>query len=341
MSIIFQVVVAIFVFGLLVFVHELGHFTVGKLSGMKVNEFAVGMGPSIWSTQKGETKYALRLLPIGGFVAVEGEDENSADPRAFCNVALGKRILFVCAGAIMNLVLGFLILSILVGMRNTLPTTIIGGFREGASSNTQLQVEDQILRINGSPVFTSNDISFSLVSDRDGIVDFTILRDGKKLNIPGVNLGLQTLEDGTRLINLDFYVKSAPKTVLDGLRYTTLWMLSIVRQVWMSFGNLITGNFSMSELSGPIGVSTVIGQASTAGIKTLLLLVGFITINIGVFNLLPVPALDGGRLIFLLIELVIRRPVNRKYEGLVHAAGFILLMGLMLVVTFQDIMRLL
>ena len=151
---------------------------------------------------------------------------------------------------------------------------------------------------------------------------------------------MQVEEDGTRLINLDFYVFSKQKTFFDSVQYTFLWMFSIVRQVWLSLANLLTGNFTMSELSGPVGVSTAIGQASSAGFTTLLMLIGFITVNIGVFNLLPVPALDGGRLIFLLIELILRHPVNPKYEGYVHAAGFVALMGLMLVVTFNDIIRL-
>lgn len=191
MSIVFQVVVAVFVFGLLIFIHELGHFTVGKLSGMRVNEFALGMGPAIWSTQRGETKYALRALPIGGYVAVEGEDEDSSDPRAYCNVRLWKRILFVCAGALMNLLLGFVILSILVGMRQSLPTTVVGGFHEGAQSNARLQAGDRILRVNGSRVFTSNDISFSMVSDKDGVVTFTVLRGGEKLELRDIDFGMQ------------------------------------------------------------------------------------------------------------------------------------------------------
>lgn len=340
MNIVFQIIIAVLVFGFLIFFHELGHFTVGKLSGMRVNEFAVGMGPSIWHKQKGETKYSLRILPIGGYVSVEGEDEGSSDPRAFCNVRLWKRILFVCAGALMNLLLGFIILSFLVGMRSTLPTTIVSEFRDGATSNAYLQRYDKILKINGTSVFTSNDITFSMISDKDGVVDFTVLRDGEKLEIPAIDFGMQVAEDGTRLINLDFYVFSQQKTFLSGVKYTFLWMFSIVRQVWLSLINLITGNFTMSELSGPVGVSSAIGQASSAGLNTLLLLVGFITVNIGVFNLLPIPALDGGRLIFLLIELVLRHPVNPKYEGFVHAAGFVALMGLMLVVTFNDIVRL-
>lgn len=340
MSVVLQVIIAILVFGLLIFIHELGHFTVGKLSGMRVNEFAVGMGPAVWSKQRGETKYALRMLPVGGYVSVEGEDEDSSDPRAFCNVMLWKRILFVCAGALMNLTLGFVILSILVGLRESLLTTVISEFRPNAASSASLHVDDKILKVNGSSVFTANDITFSMVSDKDGIVDFTVLRDQKKVAVPAVNFGMRTMEDGTSVIDLDFAVYSTPNTFWGGAVYTVQWMFSIVRQVWLSFVNLVTGNFTMSELSGPVGVSTVIGQASTQSISTLMLLIGFITVNIGVFNLLPLPALDGGRLVFLLIELVMRRPVNPKYEGAIHATGFILLMGLMLVVTFNDIIKL-
>ena len=340
MSTMVQIIIAVLVFGLLIFIHELGHFTVGKLSGMKVNEFAIGMGPTLWSKQKGETKYSLRALPIGGYVAVEGEDEGSTDPRAFGNVALWKRIIFVCAGAFMNVVLGFLILSILVGLRTNLPTTVVAQFKEEATSSSQLQVNDKILSINGSRVFTSNDIVFSLISDRDGAVDMTVVRDGNKLSLEGIKFGMTTDENGQKFINLDFYVYSTPKTFWGSVQYTVMWMFSIVRQVWMSLINLITGNFALSELSGPVGVSSAIGQAAADHFTTLLTLVGFITVNIGVFNLLPLPALDGGRLIFLLIELVIRRPVNPKYEGIIHATGFLLLMGLMLVVTFNDIVKL-
>ena len=302
MRILLQAVVAVLVFGLLIFIHELGHFTVAKLSGMRVNEFAIGMGPVLWRSRRGETQYALRLLPIGGFVAVEGEDEDSSDPRAYCNVRLWKRILFVCAGALMNLLLGFALFAALVGQRDVLPTTTVSQFHSDAAAASQLQIGDRILRVNGSR-------------------------------------GMQVLEDGTRVVNPGFYVATEPKTFWGGARYTVLWMISIVRQVWFSFLNLITGNFKLSELSGPVGVSTVIGQASTMGLGTLTTLVGFITVNIGVFNLLPLPALDGGRLLFLLIELVLRRPVNPKYEGAIHTAGFVLLMGLMLVVTFNDILK--
>lgn len=341
MNIFFQIICAILVFSLLIFIHELGHFSVAKLSGMLVHEFSIGMGPKLFSWQRGDTAYSLRLLPIGGFVSVEGEDENSENPRSFGRAKLWKRILFVSAGALMNLLLGFVILSILVGMRQSLPTTIVGGFYPDAKSNVSLMAGDKILKINGSNVFTANDISFSLSSDRDGVVDFTVLRDGQKLSVPGVDFGMETLEDGSRFLHLDFYVMPQQKTFLNGIAYTGQWMLSIVRQVWLSFLNLVTGNFKLSELSGPVGVSSAIGQASTMGLQTFLNMVGFITVNLGVFNLLPFPALDGGRLVFLLIELVTRRRVDPKYEGMIHAAGLVLLMGLVVVVSIQDVIRLL
>lgn len=341
MSVILQIIVAVLVFGFLIFIHELGHFTVGKLSNMRVNEFSLGMGPVVWSRQKGETQYSLRALPIGGFVSVEGEDngEESFDPRAYNNMPIGKRIAFVFAGAFMNLALGFVLLSVLVGMRASIPTTTVGGFHEGAQSSVALHEGDEILSVNGMRVFTPNDISFSMVSDKDGVIDFTVRRDGAVMRLDGVDFGMQTIENGSRVIKLDFYVLSVPKTFGNAVQYTGQWMISIVRQVWASFVNLVTGNFQLSELSGPVGVSTAIGKASFAGLTTFLTLVSFITVNIGVFNLLPLPALDGGRLFFLFIELIFRRPISRKYEGAIHAVGLILLMGLMLFVTFQDVLR--
>lgn len=340
-NIIFQILCAILVFSLLIFIHELGHFSVAKLSGMLVHEFSIGMGPKLCSKRLGETIYSLRLLPIGGFVSVEGEDEASDNPRAFGRAKLWKRILFVGAGALMNLLLGFVILSILVGMRQSLPTTTVGGFYPDSRSSDRLMEGDKILKINGGSIFTANDISFSLSTDRDGVVDFTVLRDGKKLEIPGVDFGMETMEDGSSFLHLDFFVLPQQKTFLNSAAYTGQWMVSIVRQVWLSFLNLITGNFKLSELSGPVGVSSAIGQASTMGLQTFLNMVGFITVNLGVFNLLPLPALDGGRLFFLLIELVTRRRVDPKYEGMIHAVGLVLLMGLVVVVSVQDIARLL
>ena len=337
-----QIVVAVLVFGLLIFVHELGHFTTAKLTGMQVNEFAIGMGPAIWSKQIGETRYALRLFPIGGYVALEGEDAQANSPRAFGNAKIGSRILFVSAGALMNLLLGFIIFAYLAARSPTLPTTIVGGFYENAASVSQLQAGDRILSVNGSRVFTTNDVGFSLISDEDGIIDFMVERGGQKVSLPSVVFGMQPGEDGKRYILLDFYVASERTTFVSGSAYAIKWIASTVRQVWLSFVNLISGNVQLAELSGPVGVSAAIGEASTKGLSSsaFLTMVGFITVNIGVFNLLPLPALDGGRLLFLLIELVSRRRVPPKYEGMIHAAGLFLLLGLIVVVSFQDIARL-
>lgn len=308
---------------------------------MLVHEFAIGMGPKVFSKVWGETRYSLRLFPIGGFVSVEGEDESSDSPRSFGKAKLLHRILFVCAGALMNLLFGFLILLALVGMRQSIPTTQIGGFYPDAVSSQVLQAGDQITKVNGMTVFTVNDISFSLSSDRDGVVDFTVIREGKTIDLPPVTFEMQDGDNGIRYLNLDFYAGAKEKTFLGSVAFAGQWMLSIVRQVWLSFINLITGNFKLSELSGPVGVSTAIGQASSMGLVPFFNLIAFITVNLGVFNLLPLPALDGGRLAFLLIELVTRRRVNPKYEGLVHGIGLLLLLGLVAVVSVQDVLRLL
>lgn len=340
MNLVVQILIAVLAFGLMIFVHELGHFTAAKLSKMRVNEFAIGMGPTLVSKQFGETRYALRALPVGGFVAVEGDDEGSNDPRAFGNVRLWKRIAFVCAGAFMNLVMGLVIFAIVLSSVQSLATTTIGRFRqENPHSNASLQVDDQILRVNGSRVFTWSDIQFSMQLDPDGMIDFTVLRDGQKIEVERVDFHMQESEDGSRNIDMDFASKGVENNFLVTLKYAWLNICSVVRQVLLSVVYLITGNFKVSDLSGPVGVVVAIGQAAQYGFDNLLFFVAMISVNIGVFNLLPLLALDGGRLLFLIIEGIRRKPVKPKYEAIIHTAGFVLLMGFMLFVTVHDIIR--
>lgn len=334
------ILIAILVFGLLIFVHELGHFLAAKWAGVTVNEFAMGMGPKLISRTRGETAYSLRLFPIGGFCAMEGENEDSGATGAFCNAPLYKRILITVAGSLMNLLLGLILLGILSSQQPLMGTTTIAKFDEGAVSSSQLRAGDEILKINGRRVRTNNDLVYEFQRDRDGVMEMQVLRDGEKLNLT-VAFRMEQMEEGINIINLDFKVVGVEPTAMGVIRNSFNWTGSIVKQVWGSFVDLITGRYTVNQLSGPVGVTTAIGQASSSGWKSLLLLVSFITVNLGVFNLLPVPALDGGRMIFLLIELVRRKPISAKYEGWVHAVGFILLIGLMIFVTFNDVMKLL
>lgn len=343
-QLVIQILIAVLAFGLIIFIHELGHFLVAKSTGVAVHEFALGMGPRLLSFRRGETVYALRLIPIGGFVQMEGEDEESDDPRSFGKKKVWQRFLIVSAGAVMNILLGFFLLLGLTIGSDALSTTTLARFNEGATSNVQLQENDRITHINGARVRTGNDIVFELVRDEDGLVDMQVIRDGERLSLPSVPFLTQQTEDGRSLISLDFKVYALEKTPGNVLQYAFYWTLGNVHQVWASLIDLVTGHYGISELSGPVGVASVIGEAvgeaRSVGVGPLFTLVALITINIGIFNLLPVPALDGGRLVFLLIEAIRRKPIPPRYEAYVHAAGLIALFALMIVVTVSDVIRL-
>lgn len=334
------ILIAVLVFGLLIFIHELGHFLTAKWAGITVLEFAMGMGPKIFSFQRGDTTYSLRLFPVGGFCAMDEDNDENVSEGAFCNAPLYKRIAVIVAGSAMNIVLGIVILGILTTQLPLLGTTQVAIFGEDAVSNQYLQVGDEILKVNGSRVRTDNDLIYAFSRDRDGVMDMVALRNGEQITLTGVTFNMDEYEDGTKVVSLDFKVKGVEPTFWGRVRNTFNWTGSLIKQVWGSFTDLIVGRVSVKQMSGPVGVTTAIGQASSIGWKSLFLLVAFITLNLGVFNLLPLPAVDGGRLVFLLIELVRRKPIGARYEGVVHAVGFMLLIGLMVFVTVNDVIKL-
>lgn len=385
---IFKILAAIFVFGIIILVHELGHFLMCKLMGVRVNEFAIGMGPKLLSFGKKETAYTLRLFPIGGFCAMEGEDEGAPtpsaiggnadraeddggepalpdeeevpaepDPRAFPNKKVWRRILIVVAGAAMNLVLGYVLLVAYYGIftvpdasgKARFSSTIIASLPETAVSyQTGLRPGDEIVKIDGKRTVTDSDIVMIMQSDEDGIMDMTVRRavDGKKKTVllKGVQFQLEVGENGKNRLIYDFKVLGIEKTVWSTLVQAGKMEYSVATMIWRSLGDLITGKYGINDLSGPVGTMDIIGDAvaganTSEGMMTLIMLVVMITVNVGIFNLLPLPALDGGRLIFLLFEGVFRRPVPAKYEGMVHFIGLMLLLLLMVVVTFSDIWK--
>ncbi|MCR4925087.1 MAG: site-2 protease family protein [Clostridiales bacterium] len=333
--------VAIVFFGFIIAIHEFGHFICAKLSGVKVNEFAIGMGPALFKHKSKETLYALRVLPIGGYVSMEGENDASEDERAFNNAKTWKKIIIVAAGATMNLILGLIIISIMLSINPLVGTNKIAAFSESATSASYgLQPGDEICKINGTTVYSSYDVSFLMMRDKDGVVDFTVKRNGEKINLSGVEF--QTMErDGSNVIVFDFSLYGKKPNFSNVFVGSFKAMASFSRMIWLSLFDLVTGQFGFSQLSGPIGTVSVIAEtASKSSFDSVLLLFAFITVNVGIFNLLPFPALDGGRLFFLLVELVRRKKVNPKYEGYVHAAGMALLMLMMVAVTFSDIVKL-
>ncbi len=335
-----SILIAILLFGFMIFFHELGHFATAKWAGVKVNEFSIGMGPKIISKTLGETAYSLRLLPIGGFVAMEGEDEESDDERSFMSRPVWKRIIITSAGAIMNLILGLIVVLILASSQQLLGTTTVAAFTENSSSREYLMVDDTILSVNGEKSSCDYDIMYSLIRDTDGIVEMEVLRNGEKVLLPEVKFDMQDL-GGAKSIVLDFSIYGEEPTLLKTVSYSFRWTASLVKLVWYSLGDIIGGEFGISQLSGPIGVTETISDAvASTNYKGLLLILAVVTVNLGVFNLLPLPALDGGRIFFMIIEVFRGKPINQKVESIIHAVGMALLFLLMIIVAYNDIGRL-
>lgn len=347
------IVIALLIFGLIVTVHEFGHFICAKLSGIKVLEFSVGMGPKIVQKQKGETMYSLRLLPVGGYCAMEGEDSSGDDPRSFRNAKLWKRIVVLAAGAGMNFILGFISIVVMVCMMTDIPTTQISGFAgmvndDGSkvyysdSYKTGLRHDDIIVKVDKTPIFSVLDLNFMLMLDpADTDHDLVVKRDGKKIKLDNVNFHNSQTGD-----KMDFGLVYLDKNIGNVVRYSGQTFASMSHVVGLSLKYLFTGKVSKDEVSGPVGVVTTINettqQAESTGdaIFNLFYMLSLITINVGIFNLLPIPGLDGGRLLFCFIELIRRKPIKPEHEGYVHLAGMILLFGIMIFATFNDIMRL-
>lgn len=334
------VLICVCAFGAMVFVHEFGHFITAKLSGIKVNEFAIGMGPVLFKKQRKETQYALRLLPIGGYVSMEGEDEESEQMGSFTRAPVGSRILVTVAGACMNILLGFVILLVIISASDNIVSRQIAKFYPNAATEAAgLKVGDTILAANGRRCFIDNDILYEFARTQNATVDLTVMRDGKKVELDGVKFDTKEV-DGQAYLVIDFVVYATPKTFSSVIRESVNWTLSYGRLVILSLFDLVTGHVQVNSLSGPVGIVSVINDTASYGWQSVLQLLALLTINMGIFNLVPFPALDGGRLFLLIIEAIRRKPIAQKYEIAINAVGFTLLMGLMVFVTFNDITKL-
>lgn len=346
---------SVLVFGFVIFFHELGHFVTAKKSGIQVNEFSIGMGPALFKKIHKGTQYSIRLLPIGGFVSMEGEDgeeeekdEKETPPvpgelktgKPFGEVAIWKRMIVIAAGAVMNLVLGFLVMLVLVGGDDAITSKTVCEFSENALCHqTGLAEDDTILRVNGRRCFVANDIIYELQRTENYTANFTVRRNGEVVELPGVRFDTAE-QDGQTVMQIGFKVYAVKKTAWNVLREAGNWVIHYMRLVVLSLVDIFTGHVSVNELSGPVGIVTVIGQAVRMGIVQLLNLLALLTVNLGVFNLLPFPALDGGRLVLLGIEAVIHRPVPQKVEIAINALGMACLLGLVAFATYNDILRL-
>ena len=335
------IIIALIMFLALVTIHEFGHFIVAKLSGIKVNEFAVGMGPEIFSKQNGETKYSLRALPIGGYCAMEGEDESSSDPRSYDNAPAFKRFLTILAGPAMNLLLAVIIFTIVVFNSGT-STRFVGGFSEDSpAKEVGIKVNDEIVSINNHNIDEFTDISkilndFYVDNSKDTPVE-VLVKDGSigKTKIYNIN---PTFENDIPLLGISSKMRNVSfgEAVVLGFKETGL----NIKMIFSILGMLFTGKLSFGSLSGPVGVVKEIGNQAQNGVMSVLYFLSYISVNLGIFNLIPFPALDGSKLVTNLYEMITKKRVNKKIEERVTIVGFIILISLIIIITIKDVFTL-
>ena len=381
MSFIITLLAAVFVFSAVIAIHEFGHFAVAKLCGVQVNEFSIGMGPVLLKKMHHGTQYSLRALPVGGFVALEGEEspesqqaereersdleerplsqrsgagsspnggalngEELSQPtgKPLNEAPVWQRALIMAAGACMNFLLGFVVMAILLAAQNEpITSRVIYAVEDGAlCGQTGLEAGDKVLAVNGRRCFVANDMLYELMRTEDYSASFTVLRDGKKVELPRVQFDTWQDEDGETHMSLGFTVYGIKKTPVNVIKEAWNSVLYYGRIIFTSLMDLLRGRESINDLSGPVGIVTAIGQAASYGWKDLLDLLVLITVNLGIFNLLPFPALDGGKVVFLLIEGVTGHAVPEKIQSGLTLAAFALLFALMIFATYNDIVRL-
>ena len=418
------IVIGVLLFEFIIFAHEFGHFITAKKSGVQVNEFALGMGPKLFGFKKGETQYSLRLFPIGGYCAMEGEDAESDNPRAFTNAKIWKRMIIIVAGAFMNFVVGLLLMFVVLVQQPSFESTIISGFAPNAfTASSGLEVGDKIVGINGYPVWNIKDLQFAIQTmqcksvDPDSLevykedcanlpvrtfvelvnndekyygakltdeeyaykdinktekytypeiekrderfrytADVEVERNGEKLTLEGVQFYTEykseeaAKEKNTKetVVRYDFSVEPIEKNFGTVLGQTVSQTASLAKTVWQSIVMLVQGRFSFTDLSGPVGITKAVSMVASEGLKinfmsavnNIIFIMALITVNLGVVNLLPFPALDGGRFVMLVIEAIIRRPLPRKFEYIINGVGLALLLIFIAVISVKDVWQL-
>ena len=347
---VFYIILAILLFGLMVGVHEGGHFAAAKLFGVKVEEFSLGMGPALWKKQMGETLYALRAVPFGGYCLMTGEDEAVDDPRAFTSQKPWKRALILCAGAAMNFLLGLLIVLILyASTAYAYRDTRIVSFRDGCpyQGENGLMEGDRFLKIDGQRIWLQQDIT-DFLRQGDGVYDIVLRRGGKRVTLKDFPMTpIEYPGESRKLYGFNLAIEPANPALTARMSWNTVMEFS--RWVWMGLRELTRGNVSVEDMSGPVGIVDYMAETGeqaeslSDGLYNVFYFTAFLTVNLAIMNMLPIPALDGGRVFFLLvtwvIESVTRKKLDPKYEGYIHAAGMILLLGLMAFIMFHDIWR--
>lgn len=353
------IIFAILMFGFLITIHEFGHYLFARIFKVGITEFSIGMGPKLFSRTSKKTgiAYSLRLLPIGGYVQMVGEDEAVEDENALNKKSVWKRLIIMAAGAVFNLVVGVILCAVFVFMTlGQLGSTQIAYFTENSTTSYYLKAGDIVKEVNGHNVMTSSELSFrvmweaktvekttvrgedgeAITLDNVGLVDFTVEREGKTLVIRDVPVTMVS-EEGIGVGQQDFYVYREEPTFLSVNRHIIGEVRNNVNQVWSSLGALVTGRVGFQHMSGPVGITQQMTQAAEHGHEYLIFFAALIAVNLGIFNLLPIPALDGGRIFFLLIEAIRGKPMKPEIEGKIHAIALMLLLGLTFFVLIKDI----
>ncbi|MBR2619646.1 MAG: RIP metalloprotease RseP [Firmicutes bacterium] len=325
---------AVLIFCLLIFVHEFGHFVTAKLCGIKVNEFAIGMGPTFINKQKGETLYSIRMFPIGGFCAMEGEDEDSEDERAFNNQPAWQRAIVLAAGSLMNLLTAIVLMIIIAFYMGQATTTIEQVQDASPAYEAGIMAGDEVIKIDGSDIDEWTDLQ-TIVGESEGeTVTFTVLRDGVETDISVTPE--YDKEAGRSLVGVTPTMARNPVKAV-GTGVTNTWDMTVM--MYELIGQLFTGDVSAKELSGPVGIVYVVNDSAKMGFIYVVYLAALLSLNLAVINMLPFPALDGGRLLFLVIRKITGKRVTDEMEGKIHFIGIMLLFALMIYVTWNDIIR--
>lgn len=323
----------IFLLGFLIFIHESGHFIVAKLCKVRVNEFAIGFGPTIWKKQGKETKYALRLIPLGGFISMEGEEQASEEEGSFSKASIPRRIAIVAAGAIVNILFGIIIYFILMTSSGTYVTNRVSKTIEGyPASEIGLQENDEIIEMNGKKVSNKHDLDKIIRKNNGEIINIKVQRNSQVLYFQ-----ITPKEyNGSYYIGVEMI--KAEDTFINRLSYASMetgdFMFSIVDNLKMLF----TGKVGVDQMMGPVGISEVVSK--TSGWYEFIYILALVSLSLGVTNLLPIPALDGGKILILIIEAIRRKPLNQEIELKIQLLGFSILIALSLFVTYNDIVRL-
>ncbi len=341
MQTVIGILVAILVFGVMIFLHELGHYLAARACKVKVLEFAVGMGPKLFSytSKKTDIKYSVRLLPIGGFTAMQGEEGEDDDPHALVNRPRWQKLIVLFAGSFMNILSGVIAMFVYLSLTGTVGSQVVADFHTDSVSDQWLKAGDEIVAINEKTMIDYWDIINTITLDGTEKMDIEVIREGERILLEDVQFSTSE-EEGVKVGVLDFRFRGVKPSFSVLCKQTITQSLSTIKSIYKTLVGLITGRLGLGGVSGPVGTVSVISKAAASGFSMILYLFSFISLNLGVMNLLPLPALDGGRILFTLVECVIRKPLNPKLEGYVHLAGMAVLLLFMAFITVLDVMKL-